>query len=66
MRPPIVTNLSRKVDFRNTIVIMTSNVGAEIFRKQGSIGFKSEKEEMTYKSMKENLLEKVKKNRFMI
>ena len=40
---------------------MTSNVGAEIFRKQGSIGFKSEKAEMTYKSMKEELLEKVKK-----
>ena len=57
----LTDSFGRKVDFRNTILIMTSNVGAEIFRKQGSIGFKSEKAEMTYKSMKEELLEKVKK-----
>jgi ATP-dependent Clp protease ATP-binding subunit ClpC len=57
----LTDSFGRKVDFRNTVLIMTSNVGAEIFRKQGSIGFKSEKEEITYKSMKENLLERVKK-----
>jgi len=57
----LTDSFGRKVDFRNTILIMTSNVGAEIFRKQGSIGFKSEKAEMTYKSMKEDLLDKVKK-----
>ena len=57
----LTDSLGRKVDFRNTVLIMTSNVGAEIFKKQGSIGFKSEKEEMTYKNMKESLLEKVKK-----
>lgn len=58
----LTDSLGRKVDFRNTVLIMTSNVGAEIFRKQqGSIGFKSEKEEMTYKNTKEKLLEQVKK-----
>lgn len=57
----LTDSFGRKVDFRNTILIMTSNVGAEIFKKQGSIGFKSEKEEMTYKSTKEKLLEQVKK-----
>jgi ATP-dependent Clp protease ATP-binding subunit ClpC len=57
----LTDSFGRKVDFRNTILIMTSNIGAEIFRKQGSIGFKSEKEEMTYKTMKENLLERIKK-----
>ncbi|MEE8317273.1 MAG: AAA family ATPase, partial [Candidatus Omnitrophota bacterium] len=57
----LTDSYGRKVDFRNTIVIMTSNVGADILRKQGSIGFKSEKDEMTYKSMKEKLLEQVKK-----
>ena len=57
----LTDSYGRKVDFRNTILIMTSNIGADILRKQGSIGFKSEKEEMTYKGMKEKLLEEVKK-----
>ena len=57
----LTDSFGRKVDFRNTILIMTSNVGAEIFRKQGSIGFKSEKEGVTYQGMKDKLLDKVKK-----
>ncbi|MBU0759447.1 MAG: ATP-dependent Clp protease ATP-binding subunit [Candidatus Omnitrophica bacterium] len=57
----LTDSFGRKVDFRNTILIMTSNVGAEIFRKQGSIGFKPEKGEVTYKDTKERLLEQVKK-----
>ena len=57
----LTDSFGRKVDFRNTIFIMTSNVGADIFRKQGSIGFKSERKEMTYNSTKEKLLELIKK-----
>jgi len=57
----LTDSFGRKVDFRNTILIMTSNVGADIFRKQGSLGFKSEKEEISYKDTKERLLEQVKK-----
>ena len=57
----LTDSFGRKVDFRNTILIMTSNVGAEIFKKQTSIGFKSENEDVTYKNMKEKLLEQVKK-----
>ena len=57
----LTDSFGRKVDFRNTILIMTSNVGAEIFRKQASIGFKSEKEEVTYQNMKDKLLDQVKK-----
>lgn len=40
---------------------MTSNLGAEMLKKQGSIGFKSQAEEATYLSMKERLLDEVKK-----
>jgi ATP-dependent Clp protease ATP-binding subunit ClpC len=29
----------RKVDFRNAIIVMTTNVGAEMIKRQGSIGF---------------------------
>jgi ATP-dependent Clp protease ATP-binding subunit ClpC len=57
----LTDSFGRKVDFRNTILIMTSNVGAEIFRKSGSLGFKSESQEVTYKDMKERLLDQVKK-----
>ena len=57
----LTDSFGRKVDFRNTILIMTSNVGAEIIRKKGSLGFKVLKEEISYEEMKERLLEEVKK-----
>ena len=57
----LTDSFGRKVNFRNTILIMTSNVGAEILRKQGSLGFKSQSESTTYQEMKEKLLEEVKK-----
>lgn len=57
----LTDSLGRKVDFRNTIILMTSNVGAEMLRKQGSLGFVAPKEEATYEHMKDRLLEEVKK-----
>ncbi|MDP3790861.1 MAG: ATP-dependent Clp protease ATP-binding subunit [Candidatus Omnitrophota bacterium] len=57
----LTDSFGRKVDFRNTIIIMTSNIGAETLKKQGSIGFKSQEEEVTYQSMKTRLLDEVKK-----
>jgi len=57
----LTDSFGRRVDFRNTVLIMTSNVGADIFKKQGSLGFKSEKEDMTYQGMKDKLLDQVKK-----
>ncbi|WP_448501770.1 AAA family ATPase, partial [Sphingomonas sp.] len=35
----VTDSLARKVDFRNTIIILTSNVGAELIRKQNTVGF---------------------------
>ena len=58
----LTDSFGRKVDFKNTILIMTSNIGAEMLKKQGSIGFRQgKKEEENYKDMKERLLEAVKK-----
>jgi ATP-dependent Clp protease ATP-binding subunit ClpC len=57
----LTDSFGRKVDFRNTVVIMTSNVGAELIRKSGSLGFKSQKEEVSYDEMKDKLLEQVKR-----
>jgi ATP-dependent Clp protease ATP-binding subunit ClpC len=56
----------RRVDFRNTIIVMTSNIGAELIRKESTIGFVSRTDEtkaaqLSYERMKEKLLEELKK-----
>jgi ATP-dependent Clp protease ATP-binding subunit ClpC len=56
----LTDSFGRKVDFKNTIIIMTSNVGAELIRKSGALGFKTQKEEGTYQDMKDKLLDAVK------
>jgi ATP-dependent Clp protease ATP-binding subunit ClpC len=51
------------VNFKNTIIIMTSNVGAHQIKKQKSIGFSSDSnnnEETEYEKMKENILGELK------
>jgi len=53
--------MGRSVDFRNTIILLTSNVGAEGIRKQTTIGFTSASEEASYEKMKEKLLEDAKR-----
>ncbi len=59
----LTDNLGHKVSFKNTIVIMTSNVGArEITNKGSSLGFTAnDSEEKNYASMKSNVMEEVKK-----
>jgi ATP-dependent Clp protease ATP-binding subunit ClpC len=55
----------RTVDFKNTVVIMTSNVGAQFIRSQMSIGFaakpKSKSDKLDYETMKERVLAEMKK-----
>ena len=55
----------RRVDFRNSIIVMTSNVGAELIRKGSTIGFTVHDEVKTrqesYEKMKEKLLAELKK-----
>ena len=49
------------INFKNTIIIMTSNVGAHQIKKQKSIGFNTEfNNESEYEKMKENILEELK------
>jgi len=57
----LTDSLGRKVDFRNVLLIMTSNIGADLLKKQGSIGFKSPEFSTDYKDMKTRLLDEVKK-----
>ncbi len=58
----LTDSFGRKVDFRNTIIIMTSNVGADIIRRKGSLGFTAAQEDsISYDDMKKHLMEEVKK-----
>ena len=51
----------RVVDFKNTVIVMTSNAGAHTLRKQRSMGFGgTEDKERTYESMKESIMGEVK------
>jgi len=56
----------RKVDFRNAIIVMTSNIGADVIKKQGSLGFQLKRDEETeerlsYDEMRKKLTESLKK-----
>ncbi len=56
----------RRVDFRNSIIVMTSNIGAELIKREMSIGFASHadtggKQQVEYEKMKEKVLGEVKK-----
>jgi ATP-dependent Clp protease ATP-binding subunit ClpC len=56
----------RKVDFRNAIIIMTSNIGAEMIRRNTSLGFvvkkdEAKQEQETYDEMREKLMAQMKK-----
>ena len=56
----------RRVDFRNTIVVMTSNIGSDLISQDKSLGFSTkiqedEEEQATYKRVKSNVLDEIKK-----
>ncbi len=57
----LTDSFGRRVDFRNSILIMTSNVGADLIRKQGDLGFKPRSDELTYQTLKTKLLDEVKR-----
>ena len=58
----ITDSLSRKIDFRNTIIIMTSNIGAELIKKSSVMGFtSSNKDEQAYDVMKDKILGEAKR-----
>jgi len=55
-----------KVDFSNAIIVMTSNIGADMIKREGGFGFKlardeSEDEKFVYEEMRKKLMESLKK-----
>lgn len=58
----LTDNLGHTVNFKNTIIIMTSNIGARLIEKEKNVGFTNEKDgEQTYQEMRSTVLEEVKK-----
>ncbi len=57
----LTDSFGRQVDFRNTIILLTSNVGSDTLRKQGTIGFTPPTEQNTYEQMRDRILEEAKK-----
>ncbi|MBC7878106.1 MAG: ATP-dependent Clp protease ATP-binding subunit [Anaerolineales bacterium] len=56
----------RKVDFRNAIIVMTSNIGADMIKNQSSLGFAMKRDEVTeerlsYEDMRKKLNESLKR-----
>ncbi|MCZ1460297.1 ATP-dependent Clp protease ATP-binding subunit, partial [Enterococcus faecium] len=51
----------RKVDFRNTIMIMTSNIGATQIREEKNVGFNVQDVTKDHKAMQKRILEELKK-----
>jgi ATP-dependent Clp protease ATP-binding subunit ClpC len=54
----------RRVDFRNTLILMTSNVGAELLQRQANFGFRkagTEQDDNDYNSMKDKVMDELKR-----
>jgi ATP-dependent Clp protease ATP-binding subunit ClpC len=54
----LTDSLGRHIDFRNAIIIMTSNVGAKVVQSGGGLGFTTSEEDTT-KRVKEGIMEEV-------
>ena len=58
----LTDSLGRKVDFKNCVLIMTSNLGSRLIHKGGSLGFQRDSEEGIHVRMKEDVLAELKKS----
>ncbi len=57
----LTDSYGRRVDFRNTVIIMTSNVGSRIIEKSTPLGFQRHETDFHYDKIKENVLSELKK-----
>jgi ATP-dependent Clp protease ATP-binding subunit ClpC len=57
----LTDNMGRIINFRNTIILMTSNVGSDTIKRQSTLGFSPITDENSYEKMRERVLEESKK-----
>jgi len=59
----VTDSMGRKIDFRNTIIILTSNVGASTIKRQSTLGFNAmTADEGDFDTMKEKIIEEAKRS----
>ena len=57
----LTDSYGRKVDFKNVVLIMTSNLSSRIIEKNTAIGFQRDAEDVTFNKMKEGVMNELKK-----
>jgi ATP-dependent Clp protease ATP-binding subunit ClpC len=57
----LTDNMGRIINFRNTIILMTSNVGSDVIKRQSTLGFSPVSDQSTYEKMRERTLDEAKK-----
>ena len=57
----LTDSFGRNVDFRNVILIMTTNAGADAIKNESSFGFQRPDDDASYESMKERVMEQIEK-----
>jgi ATP-dependent Clp protease ATP-binding subunit ClpC len=57
----LTDSLGRVVNFRNTVILMTSNVGSDTIKKQSTLGFSPITDESSYEKMRDKILEESKR-----
>jgi ATP-dependent Clp protease ATP-binding subunit ClpC len=55
----LTDSFGRHVDFRNVVLVMTSNIGAELIKNKAGFGFSKPSEEADYAKMKQTLLSEI-------
>ena len=58
----LTDSFGRHVDFKNTVIIMTSNLGVKQIRESRPLGFSLDVEDADYKGMSSKIMEEVKRN----
>ncbi|MFM8980556.1 MAG: ATP-dependent Clp protease ATP-binding subunit [Planctomycetia bacterium] len=58
----LTDSFGRQVDFKNTVVIMTSNIGAEAIKGKGSLGFSKASDEASFGHMRDELMKEVERH----
>ncbi len=56
----LTDSIGRRVNFRNTVIIMTSNIGAKFVKNDSGLGFSSDGSETNFERLKSNMLEEAK------
>ena len=57
----LTDSVGRVVNFRNTIILMTSNVGSDTIKKQSSMGFSPISDENSYEKMREKIMDEARR-----